>query len=80
MISAEQVKELRELTGAGMMECKKVLAEVDGDKDKAIELLRERGVVKAAKKAGITKITHVDIHQKTIFIFWGRVTVNVYGE
>ena len=52
MVTAEQVKELRELTGAGMMECKKVLAEVDGDKDKAIELLRERGVVKAAKKAG----------------------------
>ena len=52
MVTAEQVKELRELTGAGMMECKKVLAEVDGDKEKAIELLRERGVVKAAKKAG----------------------------
>ena len=52
MISAEQVKELRELTGAGMMECKKVLEEVDGNKEKAIELLRERWVVKAAKKAG----------------------------
>ena len=52
MISAEQVKELRELTGAGMMECKKVLEEVDGNKEQAIELLRERGVVKAAKKAG----------------------------
>ena len=52
MISAEQVKELRELTGARMMECKKVLEEVDGNKEKAIELLRERGVVKAAKKAG----------------------------
>ena len=52
MVSAEQVKELRELTGAGMMECKKVLEEVDGNKEKAIELLRERGVVKAAKKAG----------------------------
>ena len=52
MISAEQVKELRELTCAGLMECKKVLEEVDGNKEKAIELLRERGVVKAAKKAG----------------------------
>ncbi len=52
MISAEQVKELRELTGAGMMECKKVLVETDGDMEKATELLRERGVVKAAKKAG----------------------------
>lgn len=52
MISAEQVKELREMTGAGMMECKKVLEEASGDKEKAAELLRERGVVKAAKKAG----------------------------
>ena len=52
MITAEQVKELRELTGAGMMECKKVLEETNGDKERATELLRERGVVKAAKKAG----------------------------
>ena len=52
MISAEQVKELREMTGAGMMECKKVLQETDGNMEKAAELLRERGVVKAAKKAG----------------------------
>ncbi len=52
MISAEQVRELREMTGAGMMECKKVLEEANGDKEKASELLRERGVVKAAKKAG----------------------------
>ena len=52
MISAEQVKELREMTGAGMMECKKVLEEANGDLNKAAELLRERGVVKAAKKAG----------------------------
>ena len=52
MITAEQVRELREMTGAGMMECKRVLEEVNGDKEKATELLRERGVVKAAKKAG----------------------------
>ncbi len=52
MISAEQVKELREMTGAGMMECKKVLEETEGNMEKAAELLRERGVVKAAKKAG----------------------------
>ena len=52
MITADQVKELRELTGAGMMECKKVLEETNGDREKATELLRERGVVKAAKKAG----------------------------
>ena len=52
MITAEQVRELRELTGAGMMECKRVLEETNADKEKASELLRERGVVKAAKKAG----------------------------
>ena len=52
MISASQVKELREKTGAGMMDCKKVLTETDGDFEKAIELLRERGITKAAKKSG----------------------------
>ena len=52
MISASQVKELREKTGAGMMDCKKVLTETDGDLEKAAELLRERGIAKAAKKSG----------------------------
>ena len=52
MITAEQVKELRELTGAGIMECKKVLVETDGDIQKSQDLLRERGIVKATKKAG----------------------------
>lgn len=52
MITAEQVRELREMTGAGMMECKRVLTETDGDMEKATELLRERGIVKATKKAG----------------------------
>ena len=52
MISASQVKELREKTGAGMMDCKKVLTETDGDMVKAEELLRERGITKAAKKSG----------------------------
>ena len=51
MISAGIVKELREKTGAGMMDCKKVLTEADGDMEKAIELLRERGIAKAAKKS-----------------------------
>jgi len=51
-ISAELVKELRERTGAGFMDCKKALTETDGDLDKAIALLRERGVAQAAKKAG----------------------------
>ena len=52
MVTASQVKELREKTGAGMMDCKKVLTETDGDMEKAIELLRERGIAKAAKKSG----------------------------
>lgn len=52
MITASQVKELREKTGAGMMDCKKVLTETNGDEEKAIELLRERGISKAAKKSG----------------------------
>ena len=51
MITASQVKELREITGAGMMDCKKVLTETDGDMEKAMELLRERGIAKAAKKS-----------------------------
>ncbi len=51
MITAELVKELREKTGAGMMDCKKVLTETDGDMEKAAELLRERGIAKAAKKS-----------------------------
>lgn len=50
MVTATLVKELREKTGAGMMDCKKVLTETDGDMEKAIELLRERGITKAAKK------------------------------
>ena len=52
MVTAEMVKELRERTGTGMMECKKVLVEANGNMDKAIELLRERGLAKAAKRAG----------------------------
>lgn len=51
-VTAEQVKELRDLTSAGIMDCKKVLVETDGDIQKAIELLKERGIAKAAKKAG----------------------------
>ncbi|MFA7494754.1 MAG: translation elongation factor Ts [Acidithiobacillus sp.] len=51
-ISAQQVKELRERTGAGMMECKTVLTEADGDIEAAIDLLRTRGLAKADKKAG----------------------------
>ncbi|MFD1426276.1 elongation factor Ts [Kroppenstedtia sanguinis] len=50
-ITAAQVKELREKTGAGMMDCKKVLQEADGNVQKAMELLREKGLAKAEKKA-----------------------------
>lgn len=50
-ITAAQVKELREKTGAGMMDCKKVLQEADGNMEKAMELLREKGLAKAEKKA-----------------------------
>ena len=50
-ISAEQVKELRERTGAGFMDCKKALTEAGGDLDKATTILRERGLAAAAKKS-----------------------------
>ena len=51
-VTAAMVKELREMTGAGMMDCKKALAATDGDMDKAVEFLREKGLACAAKKAG----------------------------
>ncbi|MDY4560481.1 translation elongation factor Ts [Peptostreptococcus porci] len=50
-ITAQMVKELRESTGAGMMDCKKALTEADGDMERAIDILREKGLSKAAKKA-----------------------------
>lgn len=52
MITAEMVKQLRERTGSGMMDCKKALTETNGDIEKAIEYLREKGLAAAAKKAG----------------------------
>ncbi|MDD2504303.1 MAG: translation elongation factor Ts, partial [Clostridia bacterium] len=52
MISASSVKELRELTGVGMMDCKRALQEADGNMEKAVEILREKGLSAAAKKAG----------------------------
>ncbi len=51
-IPAKDVKELRERTGAGMMDCKKALLETSGDKDKAVEWLRQKGLASAGKKAG----------------------------
>jgi elongation factor Ts len=51
-VSAQMVKELRDMTGAGMMDCKSVLAETNGDMEAAVDLLRKKGLSKAAKKAG----------------------------
>ena len=51
-ITAAMVKELREISGAGMMDCKKALTATDGDMDKAMEFLREKGLATAQKKAG----------------------------
>ncbi len=51
-VTVQMVKELREMTGAGMLECKKALAETDGDMEKAVENLREKGLAAATKKAG----------------------------
>ena len=51
-ITAQMVKELREMTGAGMMDCKKALVEVEGDLEKAVDWLRQKGMAKAAKKSG----------------------------
>ncbi|HHP50913.1 MAG TPA: translation elongation factor Ts [Moorella mulderi] len=65
MVSAAQVKELRERTGAGMMDCKRALEECGGDMEKAIEYLRKKGLATAAKKAGrVAKegLVHAYIH------------------
>ncbi len=51
-ITADQVRQLREMTGAGMMECKKALSETGGDLDKAVDALRKSGIAKAEKRAG----------------------------
>lgn len=66
-ITAQMVKELREKTGAGMMDCKKALVETDGDMEKAIDLLREKGIAKAAKKSdriASEGMTHVVSNEK----------------
>ena len=58
--TAQDVKELREITGCGMMDCKKALTETNGDKEKAIDFLREKGLATAAKKLGIPVVAIVD--------------------
>ncbi len=81
-ITASMVKELREATGAGMMDCKKALTQTEGDFDKAVEYLRENGLAKAAKKAnriaaegivaiateGDTKAAVVEVNSETDFV------------
>ena len=82
-VTAKMVKELRDSTGAGMLDCKKALVEADGDMDKAIDILREKGLSKAAKKAdriaaeGLvaikisddnTKATVVEVNSETDFV------------
>ncbi|MGN1277298.1 MAG: translation elongation factor Ts [Floccifex sp.] len=71
-ITAKQVKELREKTGAGMMDCKKALSETDGDIAKAIDWLREKGIAKAAKKEGriaAEGLTRVAVNGNTAALF-----------
>lgn len=73
-ISASMVKELREMSGAGMMDCKKALTETDGDFDKAMEFLREKGLATAQKKAdriaaeGIVMTTVIDDGKKAAIV------------
>ncbi len=67
-ITAQMVKELREKTGAGMMDCKKALQETDGNIEKAIDYLREKGIAKAAKKAdriAAEGSTYIEVHNNT---------------
>lgn len=73
-ITAAQVKELREKTGAGMLDCKKVLEEAEGNIDKAIDLLREKGLSKATKKAdriaaeGLVRIAFSEDHRQAAIV------------
>ena len=73
-VTAALVKELREITGAGMMDCKKALVETDGDIEKAIEILREKGLSKAAKKSdriaamGLVRIAFDEDHKAAALV------------
>ena len=62
-VTAQMVKELREKTGAGMMDCKKALTETNGDMEKAIDFLREKGIAKAAKKADRIAAEGTNLHR-----------------
>ena len=74
-ITAKMVAELRQMTGVGMMECKKALSEANGDMDRAIKILNEQGKAKVAKKAGriaaegvIGIYDHMNLHQKVALV------------
>ena len=92
-VTAAMVKELREKTGAGMMDCKKALVETDGDMEKAVAFLREKGMANAAKKAdrvaaeGLTEIyldgnfaTVIEINSETDFVAKNEQFVNLVTE
>ena len=94
-ITAAMVKELRELTGVGMLDCKKALAETDGDMEKAVEYLREKGLAASAKKAGriaaegivCVKVTDdnktgviVEVNSETDFVAKNPVFVEYVGQ
>ena len=66
MITAKSVKELREMTGAGMMDCKKALVQTEGDIEKAVEYLREKGLAAAAKKAGFENVIMTDSLEEAV--------------
>ncbi len=76
--TAQDVKKLREMTNCGMMDCKKALTETDGDMDKAVEYLREKGLATAAKKAG--RIASEGIVEAMVFDNGVAVAVEVNSE
>ncbi len=76
--TAQDVKKLREMTNCGMMDCKKALTETDGDMDKAVEFLREKGLATAAKKAG--RIASEGMVEATVFENGVAVAVEVNSE
>jgi len=93
VVTAGMVKELREKTGAGMMDCKKALVETDGDMEKAVSFLREKGMANAAKKAdriaaeGLTEIyvdgnfaTVIEINSETDFVAKNEQFVTLVSE
>ena len=73
-ITAAQVKELRELTGAGMMDCKKALAETDGNMEAAVDVLRKSGAVKAESQQRVSAVQQLMIQQVLLLRLTQRQT------